>query len=211
MAAARTAVAHAGPTSMKRLLATGAAALSCCIAANAAVVEPVAPVASAASGTESGFAPSAEAAALDAARHNAAGERPVCRTDRAGAILDGRVHVRPGETLCIGLRVVGERVEPAGLVGSAASRDALVVTARQEDGRTFLTLINPLPRWLRYRAWMRPAGEGGFRYTSSCPVMSGHHLGFEDWPDLIDELALGDFTLDPADMDGVPARRVECR
>jgi hypothetical protein len=42
-------------------------------------------------------------------------------------------------------------------------------------------------------------------------VLSGHRVGFEDWPYLIDELALGDFTLEPVGDDGAPTREMECR
>lgn len=198
---------------MNLALFAGAAALSCCIAANAASVTGLAPAASApsgaaaASGTDSGFAPSAEAAVLDAVKRNGH-ETPACRTDRADAIVDGRIHVRAGETLCVALRVDGNRASAVGLVNGAASRDALVVTARQDDGRTFLTLVNPLRGWLRYRAWMLRSDSDGFIYTSSCPVMSDHRVGFEDWPFTIDELALGDFTLEPATGG---KEQVECR
>ena len=198
---------------MNLTLVAGALALSCCIAANAAAVAGLAPAASAPSGAlaasdaGAGFAPSAEAAALDAVKRNGH-ETPACRTDRADAIVDGRIHVRAGETLCVTLKLDGNHASAMGLVDGAASRDALVVTARQEDGRTFLTLVNPLRGWLRYHAWMRRPGADGLRYTSSCPVMSDHRVGFEDWPFPIDELALGDFTVEPA---AAGKEQVECR
>jgi len=186
--------------------------LACCTAANATAVLPAAPAAPPASDPAGGgFAPSAASAALDAVRRNAAREAPACRVDRTDAIVAGRIHVRVGETLCVTLRVDGDHALPAGLVAADASADVLVVAARQEGGRTFLTLTNPLPRWVRYRAWMHRPGAPGFGYTSSCPVMSDHRVGFEDWPYAIDEFALGDFTLEPAGTEGGPRRQVECR
>lgn len=217
MAAACTAIARDGPPPMKLLFAACAVALSCCNAANAALVEPVEPVAAVTPGasasalTDSGFAPSAASAVLEAVRRNQVHEAPACRTDRADAIADGRIHVRPGETLCVRLQLDGDAVKAIELVDAAASGDALVISARLEDGRTFLTLVNPLRRWLRYHAWMQRRGTPGFRYTSSCPVLSNHRVGFEDWPFPIDELALGDFTLEPAGEESAPTRQMECR
>jgi hypothetical protein len=192
--------------------AAGAAVLSCCAAANV-VALPAATVAAApaSSASDAGFAPSAVAGVRDAVRRNQAGETPACRTDRADAIVDGRIHLRPGETLCVRLRLDDGRVEAVGLVAGDAAADALVVTARQEGGRTFLTLTNPLPQRLRYRAWMRLPRADAFRYTSSCPVLSDHRIGFEDWPFPIDEFALGDFAQEQDDAAGGSMSHMECR
>ena len=89
--------------------------------------------------------------------------------------------------------------------------DALVVSARLQDGRTFLTLVNPMGDLLRYKAWMRRAGSGRFDYTSSCPVLSKHRLAFEDWPFAIDELVLAGFELEPEVAAGGDKIRMECR
>ena len=178
---------------MKTIAGTSLALLCCCAAANG--VSPVDPD------------PTTVLPALDAAR--AAADRPACRLDRADALVDGAVRIRPGETLCVALRLVDGRPRPVRLVGVEAGADALVITASLDNGRTMLTLRNPLGQWLRYQAFMRPAADGELRYTSSCPVMSNHRLAFEDWPYPITEFVLTGFEIEPA-PEGADPVQVSC-
>jgi hypothetical protein len=173
------------------------ATVLCCAASTSAAADDVDPV--------------VKAAAVDASRRNEAREPPACQVDRPDALSDGRLHLRPGDRLCVTLRLSERRVEPVALVKSTEAADALVVTARLQGGRTFLALVNPLGESLRYKAWMRRAGKGMLEYTSSCPVLSGHRLAFEDWPFAIDELVLAAFELEAEVDTDDKLMRVECR
>ena len=153
------------------------------------------------------FAGTTPLPALEAPR--AATDGKLCTLHRADALGDGAVRIRPGETLCVQLRIVDGRPQPVGLVGAEAGADALVITASLDNGRTTLTLRNPLRQWLRYQAFMRPAADGQLRYTSSCPVMSNHRLAFEDWPYPITEFVLTSFEIEPA-PDGADPPRMSC-
>ncbi len=158
------------------------------------------------------FDPVARDGALDAVRRNEAREAPACRVDRPDALADGRLHIRPGETLCLALRLRDGRLEPVALVDTAGAADALVASARLEGGRTMLTLVNPLAQRLRYQAWLRRQGSDRLAYTSSCAVLSGHRMAFEDWPFAVDELVLAGFELEPEfEADGRTPRVMECR
>ena len=178
---------------MKTFAATSLALLCCCAAAN--TVSSVDPE------------PTTPLPALEAPR--AATDGKLCTLHRADALGDGAVRIRPGETLCVQLRIVDGRPQPVGLVGAEAGADALVITASLDNGRTTLTLRNPLGQWLRYQAFMRPAADGQLRYTSSCPVMSNHRLAFEDWPYPITEFVLTSFEIEPA-PDGADPPRMSC-
>jgi hypothetical protein len=117
-----------------------------------------------------GFDPGASASAVEAVKQSQAGVVPACVVDRADALVDGQVRIRPGETPCIRVRLNDDRPELVALVDGADAADALVITASLSQGRTLRTLKNPLSQWLRYRACVRVGGQ--LSYTSSCPVMS---------------------------------------
>jgi hypothetical protein len=62
----------------------------------------------------------------------------------------------------------------------------------------FLTVHNPFPEQIKYRAGMLIPGEPHFRKTSSCPVLS-NRMSLEHWPHPIVALVLTDFRFAPGD------------
>ena len=157
-----------------------------------------------------GLEPAVAASAVGAVRPAAAAVVPACRVDRTDALADGKIRIRAGETLCVRLRLVDGRPEPVALVGGAEAADALVISMSPDRDHTSLTLKNPLPQLLRYRASLRKEAGGPLRYTSSCPVLSNGRMAFEDWPYAIDEFVLSGFELEPEFADSAP-RPIVCR
>jgi hypothetical protein len=111
--------------------------------------------------------------------------------ERPDALVNGVIHIRPGETLCIQLRTDGEVVTPVALV-SNSSPDTLVLTLAQDSSGTLLTVRNPLSVLLRYQAAIRIPGRSDSHRTSTCPVLS-HRFAMENWPQKIDEITLSGF------------------
>ena len=136
-------------------------------------------------------------AAADAASA-AADAAPACQMARESALAAGRVSIRPGETLCIRLRVSGQRVDAGALVSGADAAGALVLKASKEDKGTLLVLKNPLGATLRYRVYLSRPMRVESTYTSSCPI-TAHGSNFESWPYAVGEIVLSDFELLPAD------------
>ena len=131
------------------------------------------------------------AAARPADASNSSRGRFDCRTDRASALVDGVVRIRPGETLCLQLQSQDDSVTPIAMVASAG-RGILVFTLLEEGGRTNLYVTNPLDVRLCYSAAMRLPGRSDTLPTSIWSVLS-HRFGVEGWPQPIDELTLSNF------------------
>ncbi len=142
-------------------------------------------------------------------------EAPACQVDRPDALVGERVHIRPGETLCIRMVARDGRLVPEALVAAPDAADAVIATAaRTDDVQTMLTIANPFSQLLRYKAWLRRPGDAQDRYgyTSSCPVIANHGKAFELWPYPVAELVLADFSLEPAlEADGKTERPLTCR
>lgn len=107
---------------------------------------------------------------------------PSCEPGHGDALVNGAVTIRPGQTLCIRLKVEGDVVRPEAVVSSRDSANTLVLRMRDEPGTgtTFLYLYNPLSRNLLYDAVLSKQGKTQAEHTSTCPVLSSR-MGFEYW------------------------------
>ncbi len=123
---------------------------------------------------------------------------PECVPGHEGALSNGIVTVRPGETVCIRLEVAGSSVTPAEVVSTNVEGSTLVLRAWSEPGSnfTFLSIHNPLDALLRYEAYLISGRKDSPEYTSSCPVLS-HRLGIEHWPYAVTEFTLAGFRTIP--------------
>jgi hypothetical protein len=131
---------------------------------------------------------------LDAAK----APRPSCEQGREGALANGAITIRPGETVCFTVRAEGNSIAPSEVVASD-SPDSTVVLSFWLDPTTsdaVLTIYNPLGEFLIYRAHMLLPGATQLEYTSSCPVLS-KRMGIEHWPYPIAELTLSSFETAP--------------
>lgn len=127
------------------------------------------------------------------------GDAVVCPTGRESALVDGRLHIRPGETLCVRLRPQGDAMVIDAVVSGSATPGVLTLQASRIDTGTMLVLKSSLPMSLKYRAWLRRPMRTAYEYTSSCPI-EARSAAYESWPDGVDELVLGDFKV-PAQGD----------
>jgi len=132
--------------------------------------------------------------------------QPACQSGHDNALSNGVITIRPGETICVELQENGVSVIPKRVVASATSQDTLVVKFWQETGTNnmFLSVRNPLHRFLRYRAEMARPGSLQYQYTSSCPVLSGR-ISIENWPFPITALNLSNFETLP------DSKSIECK
>ena len=119
-----------------------------------------------------------------------------CKPGRESALADGRVTIRPGETLCVRLRAGDRQVAAEAVVSAADAAGALVVELSEQGGNTMLTLKNPLGGTLRYRARLASPARPEGMSTSTCPVMA-HLTNFETWPGSVGAIVLSDFELLP--------------
>lgn len=119
---------------------------------------------------------------------------PACEKGHEAALQNGTVTVRPGQTVCVELRLDGSRVVPVRVVAEIQGDNTLVLRAWQEPvgQETFLSLHNPLDTNLRYKAHMSRSAGSALEYTSSCPVLS-RRLGIEHWPYPVVEFQLSQF------------------
>jgi len=115
-----------------------------------------------------------------------------CQVQRADALINGRLSIRPGETLCVQVQTQGDSIIPIALI-SDATAGTLVLTLRRDGGNsTTLTVQNSLPLILRYQASIRIAGKTDREPTNTCPVLS-QRFAVESWPYPVQEVILTDF------------------
>jgi len=162
----------------------------------------LAAIAIALAGCASSLPANLERAMLDAAE----APRPACQSGHDAALRDGVVTIRPGQTVCVQLRLDGSVVVPETIVSVADPESTLILKAwlDADNSDTFLTLHNPLDVFLRYEASMLVPSASRHEYTSSCPVLS-RRLSMEHWPYPIDELTLRHFSAEPE------SETIECR
>jgi hypothetical protein len=123
---------------------------------------------------------------------------PACEPGHQGALTGGALTIVPGQTICLTLQLRGDSVVPVSVVSTVDPQNTLVVRLWQESGtnETFLTLHNPLNKFLSYQASLLRPGTFQRQYTSSCPVLS-RRLGVEQWPYPVNEITLSDFAALP--------------
>lgn len=121
-----------------------------------------------------------------------------CGPVQKGALVNGIVTIKPGQTICIELRKSGTTVEPVALVTIKDPATTLMLRSWVEPGTsdTYLVLQNPLDKRLLYKAHMRVSGAANIEYTSTCPVLS-RRMAIEHWPYLVSEFVLSDFVALP--------------
>ena len=125
-----------------------------------------------------------------------AAEAPACQAGRESALADGRVTIRPGETLCIRLRADGRQVAAEAVVTGADAAGALVLEASEQGSGTLLSLKNPLGGTLKYRARLTAPTRPDGMPTSTCPIRA-RLTNFESWPGRVGAIVLSDFELLP--------------
>lgn len=117
---------------------------------------------------------------------------PACEPGHEGALSNGVVTIRPGETICLAMREDGSTPRPTGVVATGSGSASTIVLRSWQSGEgVFLTAHNPFPEQVKYRAGVLIPGEQHFRRTSSCPVLS-NHMSLEHWPHPIVALVLAD-------------------
>lgn len=137
----------------------------------------------------------AATAAIDAVR----GGVPACEPGHERALVNGVVAIHPGETICLGMKKDATGIIPLAVVDSGTAASSVVVVRFWLEGdQSFLSVHNPFPSNIKYRAGMLLAGENRPRATSSCPVLS-RRMSLEHWPHRIAELLLTDFRFAPQD------------
>lgn len=124
---------------------------------------------------------------------------PACQPGHASALANGEVHVSPGDTICVRLKVIGNVVAPVAIVEHFDPTNTLVVRMwySQKDSATYLYLHNPLHLFLRYQADIRRPGSNQLQYTDTCPVLD-QRVGFEQWPYFIDTIVIRDLMTLPS-------------
>jgi len=125
---------------------------------------------------------------------------PDCEAGHKDALYNGTIFIRPGEVICVRLKMLGSVVVPAEIVEKGGPADTLIIRMWQEKGdqATYLYIHNPLGRLLVYDASMLRLGASTFQHTSTCPVLS-HRIAFEQWPYPIATLVLANFVTKPDD------------
>ena len=139
--------------------------------------------------------------------------KPACESGHEAALNDGVVTIRPGQVVCVQLRVESDAIVPVAIVSESNLDSTLVLKSWIEaaSSDTFLTLHNPLDLLLRYEANMVRLNEAQAEYTSSCPVLS-LRLSLEHWPYPISELRLSNFSIEPVDAADSPnSMTIHCR
>jgi len=122
---------------------------------------------------------------------------PRCESGHEHALSGGIVTIRPGETICLGMREEGSALLPTQVVAPPVDPARTIILRSWRDGNdTFLTVHNPFPEQIKYRAGILLPGEQRHRKTSSCPVPSGRS-SLEHWPHPIVEFLLTDFHFAP--------------
>jgi hypothetical protein len=119
---------------------------------------------------------------------------PLCQPNLGGNLENGEITIHSGETVCVRLVAQGAGVTPTSVV-SKKEPDVLVLRMWQEPGSsdTFLSIHNPLQRFLSYKAFLQRPETDSWEYTSSCPVLS-HRSGIEHWPYSLSSLKLTAFS-----------------
>lgn len=122
---------------------------------------------------------------------------PFCESGHGGALADGIVAIHPGETICLEMRADGSAMVATRVVDSPIDAATTIVLRSWREGNdVFLTVHNPFPKDIKYRAGMLLPGEARHRKTSSCPVLS-RRMSLEHWPHPIDEILMTDFHFAP--------------
>ena len=124
--------------------------------------------------------------------------RPACEAGHDDALTTGVLTIRPGQTICVQLRVDGDKVVPLAVVSIDGASNTLIVKSWSEaDGpETFLSIYNPLDTFLRFELNMHLPGARKPKYTSSCPALPGGS-GNEQWPFQVDAFSMSGFRLLP--------------
>jgi hypothetical protein len=119
---------------------------------------------------------------------------PACEPGHEGALADGVVTIRPGETICLAVEVRGESVTPLAAVAPREPQGVVVLRFWQERGteQMYLSVHNPLETALLYEATMLLPGDTSGQHTSTCPV-GAKVVGIEQWPHRIARLRLTRF------------------
>jgi len=94
------------------------------------------------------------------------------------------------------MREDGSSLLPTRVVGSGDTAEAIVLRSWQDGNDVFLTVHNPFPEQIKYRAGMLLPTEHRPRKTSSCPVLS-RRMSLEQWSHPIVEILLTDFRFAP--------------
>ena len=132
---------------------------------------------------------------------------PSCEPGHHQALSNGLLHIKPGQTVCVQLKVLGNVVVPSVVVGPNAESSGTLIVRAWPDPRTnatYLYIHNPLERLLQYNASMLRSGSLQWEHTSTCAVLP-HRVGFEQWPYPINEFKLGDFVVLPE------SKQIECK
>ena len=127
-------------------------------------------------------------------------EPPECGPAQEDTLADGLVVIRPGESVCIAATSWGDVVTLVRVVTSAETEGAarpIILRSWRDGSDVYLTIRNPYPRYLKYRAGVVLPGEVRPRDTKTCPALSDYRPTLEHWPQLIDEILLTDFRLLP--------------
>jgi hypothetical protein len=109
--------------------------------------------------------------------------------------LKDKVSLTLGTKGTIQFKQQGDTLTEPKLVKAADEKTpGMSVEFKKDDQLLMLTVQNPFPKALRYRAAARLKGRKEYVETSIIPVMAGL-LSFESWQDPIEELILFDFKL----------------
>ncbi len=120
--------------------------------------------------------------------------RPNCEPGHESSLSDGTITIRPGQIICVTVKVQGNSVVPLSVVSSEEPGKTVILKFWQEPSSNdmVLTVHNPLATFLRYRAYMLRPGASRREYTTSCPVLS-ERFGLEHWPHAISQVTLANF------------------
>ena len=130
---------------------------------------------------------------------------PTCQAGHEASLAGGAVTILPGDVICISIRIEEGLVVPVGIVDKNDDGNAVVIRLWREPGHgvTFLSVHNPLSKFLTYKAYIKRANSADREYTSTCPVL-GRLDAYEQWPYQVNEITLSDFALIPE------SKTIEC-
>jgi hypothetical protein len=119
---------------------------------------------------------------------------PSCQSGHEAALSNGTLTIKPGDVICVQFQTKGDEIVSFSVVDKGEVKDTLIIHFWQEPNtdEMYLTLHNPLGTFLKYDASILLPSKSEHEYTSSCPVLS-RRMGIEQWPQIINELALTNF------------------
>jgi hypothetical protein len=131
---------------------------------------------------------------------------PACESGHADALVDGKLTIKVGDTICLRVKQNGNEIEPLSVATSATDGDTIVLKFWQiaETKGMALQVYSPFDKLFRYQALMLLPGESNYRATSTCSVLA-KLSSIEQWDHPIKELKLANFKLLP------DAKTVECK